>query len=1297
MGKFTTEPLFNMAALSGQQFVENLNSFLTKANLSGAGKAWYSFWPMTNQSDYEFVFNELLPNTGESFLKNVKNAIVIDPGSGYGNSEIPNVIFISNDGGGFASGTAQMAFTNSNQNAIYNGDFAAVQSGWFNNFNGSLIDISGDVTGVYYRNPSGTQYSTTNILGAGGYSIAFTGGKATFVGISEHWDADIYPNSGQVSGFTNPGIFGQFDYTIINPVIGGFDAYFQIVALTNNFEYFEDNLYGRYVVSFPEIFPLASFSLSGLGASGTKEFSVAIPESSGDLYIFFRLSGLRTSTVFTLDNLILKQAIGGDVNTLFTALNRIMPIGSSSGVPLTQNSDFISRSGWYVLPQATGGGSQAFASGGLYKFHNAQLFIGNYTGLVDEASLVISPNSGRYFTTTGNTWLYGQLEITSGCIDLDLAITANVNVGISGSGSIGKEIDVSQTGTQYFGWYIGPTANIRPYLSFNIAPETNGFAMDNFLFWTGQACPELSTGSDATEGVTTTNSSFAIRNGKNKAGLIDLPVGPVTTRSKAIFYFNDAVFSKHYSFSFWHYLKRLDNYYINQLTVLEWPGGFSLKVIDNKYALYHSPTNTTVQTTVPLNDGWSNILVGLIQGNPSSGVIAVNDNVFYGSLGSMIAATVRKTGTFYGTENPSLYEIGFDEIYFWSRSLDLIQIDALYNGGSGAFYPFANTTEGTKYVADILISSHGSNYIIPPTIIIDPPTGGGVRAEAVATMQSMPNRIYAEALPGLSVGGTDFIVTGMQSGSGTLLSNRNDFIRVGNTLDFPDWTVFLNFVPSGKITGVSRVLLSSMESVNQQSGFILGITDSDRLFFEYVDSTNASGSCRRVLTHNEELGKKNLISISKDATYKTLTIAIHDLADHDTRSKTYLINGYNDSNVLYIGGFTNSGNNSAYTGLPGYLCDFLLLSGASTSVQLDVISKAFFTTGYLPSMQVPIAIYYPIVTGASFAAMVVSTGVTGSGLSQISIPDKDGSPITVYDFALQYGNISGTGIIYLSGTSSGVRLSYSGQPEIFYYEDSYIKQYAEENIVFMDYSITNTDIVQIYSFSDKWIDKISVIPQPFNLNDFYILDSFGTGATVLVFNDGLLQVDGINYTLNSGKILSNGYSAYHSTYNFLMYDEITGSIITSGWTGWSGQKTIGGDPTSGSSRDVFLNGQKLISGIDYISSGGTSLVLTGTQNAQTVVWASGIFAFATARTGQRQIYTGTNLGYFKNITSSLTSLMDEMVWLNGQRLAPDFDYKKVASDSLLLSNYRPSGLSFNLYTGDAYFPLSVLTGLPNIS
>jgi len=535
-------------------------------------------------------------------------------------------------------------------------------------------------------------------------------------------------------------------------------------------------------------------------------------------------------------------------------------------------------------------------------------------------------------------------------------------------------------------------------------------------------------------------------------------------------------------------------------------------------------------------------------------------------------------------------------------------------------------------------------------------------------------KVYFNNFPAVSVGNSDSIINTMSGGTGTFSGSLNDFLRIGNTWNSTSWTAFIDFQPSGKITGVAQVLLSSKTYVNNPSGLVIGITDSNRLFLEYIDSSY-SAPVKKCQIFNKELSTRNLISISQNSDKYSLTISNHNLSNDELNSKTFDIGGFSNNNVLYLGGFPNTGNDAAYTGYKGYITEFFLTSGSMTAQQTHNIAPAFLMTGYIPEYQTTGYTYYPIVTGVRIWTGVFSgVGVTGQQLTSIEITGLGGEITTGYSYVSLSGNVYYSGIEYLSGTSSGTLSNLTYYDEQVLYDNNYLKNYCETNLILLDNEIEANDLLEIYGFSDKQFNSTSILQAPFNLNDNYIYDIYNTGSGVNIYYSGILKKETYPYTYAK---TSSGASGIHAIYPNYLFDKISGTISTSGWTGYSGAITLYGNLLSSGTKDLYINGLKLVSGYDYFVT-GTDIILTGVISGQPVLWASGYLGFAPSRTGLRNTYTGMNLGYYKDLSANF-AMMDEMIWLNGQRLAPTKDYKKAPSISLLVSSTRPEEKTFSIY------------------
>ena len=145
--------------------------------------------------------------------------------------------------------------------------------------------------------------------------------------------------------------------------------------------------------------------------------------------------------------------------------------------------------------------------------------------------------------------------------------------------------------------------------------------------------------------------------------------------------------------------------------------------------------------------------------------------------------------------------------------------------------------------------------------------------------------------------------------------------------------------------------------------------------------------------------------------------------------------------------------------------------------------------------------------------------------------------------------------------------------------------------------------------------------------------------------------------------------------DFAVYDIILGSGSITGLT--IADVSFGSKALSGSfvnDRDIYLNGNKLISGIDYSGVGQT--VVIATTNL-----VDGDIMLLPKHNMNFSRYTGYN---DNNFDSSL-KLFDEQIWINGLRQIRELDYLKVADFSLKYSTFSLEPFADIIYNNDTGF------------
>ena len=117
---------------------------------------------------------------------------------------------------------------------------------------------------------------------------------------------------------------------------------------------------------------------------------------------------------------------------------------------------------------------------------------------------------------------------------------------------------------------------------------------------------------------------------------------------------------------------------------------------------------------------------------------------------------------------------------------------------------------------------------------------------------------------------------------------------------------------------------------------------------------------------------------------------------------------------------------------------------------------------------------------------------------------------------------------------------------------------------------------------------------------------------------------------------------------------------------------------------LYLNGQKLIqgTGFDYSIAGGTLTINNASYN-----YDSGNIDIANIRSGSTRTYINSYgvIGSNFYTTGINDAVIDENIFLNGQRLTRDIDYVKVSSGDLRIRNAIISNQTFVFFTGETGF------------
>lgn len=567
-------------------------------------------------------------------------------------------------------------------------------------------------------------------------------------------------------------------------------------------------------------------------------------------------------------------------------------------------------------------------------------------------------------------------------------------------------------------------------------------------------------------------------------------------------------------------------------------------------------------------------------------------------------------------------------------------------------------------------------------------------------------------------------LTGLMSGT--------ELYRVGQNHPNSDFTFVLDY--SADLCNASgessQILASSNSQGTGTSGFALGATQTNRLFFEYY-----SGTTKKSHTVDKELSNKNSVFLNVHNNNQA-TLGFYDYETNQLVSNSLSIPGYAHSNTLYLGGLYNY-TGTTHAGLEGSNREFVLFGDSIDSTDLikDCIDCMFFT-GFVDDITTTLFDQYKA-TGFNYATQTVSgrTGVTyfsqtvphpTGGTTTLLVESGMSGVIDTIDSITPMTGFAGSGTSIISGRSFQYDTTTGGKAI-----------YGEKTLAFAT-SLVSGDIVETYHYNEPILN--------FNLiTDNFVLDK-GAYNSVLLFHNGLLNLEGVDFSIGDENVFAGeaiqdyGYSDAFA-YNLLNEDIIitnysglwsrsrillnSGDVAASGgsgtrfyypessqyheeaddnriWiTGISGQSLTG--------YDLFFNGQKLIEDYDYhtgttgiypsvILSGAdmpdfsSDVVRTGSGNVSG--WnsnppsgisnvGSGLLVFVQKTTGTpltRNVTHFTGAGSTVQVTG-----YSEQVWINGIKQIEGENYIKTYPCSPTSGHYSFTNDLFLFYNNQTTF------------
>jgi hypothetical protein len=571
-------------------------------------------------------------------------------------------------------------------------------------------------------------------------------------------------------------------------------------------------------------------------------------------------------------------------------------------------------------------------------------------------------------------------------------------------------------------------------------------------------------------------------------------------------------------------------------------------------------------------------------------------------------------------------------------------------------YDFRNPASGTNYIA----VPFGTNQTTYLSYNLEVPTGDQYGSNKVIDT-GHPALAYTD-----SAAPNDAIVSGEFDG--------NTKCRVLGDYTGSDWTFYVAFQHSETgLNSNSKVLLSNKTGINCTSGFAFGINGCNRLFFEHEVSSDE----KRVYTFNKELDNKNLASLSK--INSNIYVGLHQYEELNSYSaeEIFEISGYSPAYSFYLGGLATSGQ--GYSNFSGYVDQFMILAKGLEFPERNTFAEAFYCSGYDTGTLQTTFTTSNAVTGLSYQNTIVGTGITGYEEYLKGYEEINGENVAIYGYSGVTGDLYEERVVELTGSVQAsvpttTFLNASGIPDY-----SYAMEFSNSKIL----SFNNFDdsYKEVYSFSGENDDDVNLNSAFIDANGKFSIFPTGSGETVNLYVNGLLEpfVSSLNSSY-SGEFKLSG--VYINSDNFFDRDDVVSYDIING--SMSSGEVTSAEETAGlkylsyaivSDKDLYLNGVKLISGVDFTDvSTGVKIQFNGLSEGQLL--------FAPKHEMNLTRFTGLTDNNF----DTSVNLFDEEVWVNGLKQNKYLDYEKLANFSMKYSSFSLEPLTNTVYNNDTgYF------------
>jgi hypothetical protein len=430
---------------------------------------------------------------------------------------------------------------------------------------------------------------------------------------------------------------------------------------------------------------------------------------------------------------------------------------------------------------------------------------------------------------------------------------------------------------------------------------------------------------------------------------------------------------------------------------------------------------------------------------------------------------------------------------------------------------------------------------------------------------------------GIFEGTNNLKVLNKLSGDGISLFYNFGALSCNKSFTVADKTVQ---VPTGKIQ-----VLTYIESTSNTKPFeiILGLNDAYKLTLEFSGVTGSIYENYKS-TNLGELALQNAAGLRLNK--NNIEFTYFDIIKNKISNEIINLSGYyfDQEKNIYIGNIPTGKYRTPYTGFIGNIDDFLAFNQYFDSSFSLGLSRMFIKTGEGQTVTNITGVKYNIIqSGFLNPTGILGVGITGYQMvpSQEIIDSKCGDTCIVYIRSGITGFITGEKIEYsIVGQEQYITSQKITKYDI--YDPSYTSKFVKNYIIFPK-QIDNQDIAEIQLYRN--IDNTLEFPNYSELDKVYIADDVGTNKNLLIFFNGV-NMSSENYTIvggNQGRFKIN-LTGYYFDQDNVSYTLAQFTDTQSNTFSYTTGEDITIENPNNINFDLFLNGQKLISGLDYTST-----------------------------------------------------------------------------------------------------------------